>query len=223
MITAGRIKTQDSQTEVIPANAPLASLLGVSNSLVPCRVNHFPEGKMVSREAWLIFFRKGTHLLQLFVRCKLDRAVRHDPQAVYGISSHVAFETLFPPYSNKTSPNTLVLVGALRLNLSKKMSAYVMHGSVIKTHCIIFSLSRGLTTVLDAAPATPPAIKYEEISGLKKTKTLRFTSSSCSASCSASACDVVGCDDGIMLFALSKQAYKRITAKYYAGDQRKHW
>jgi len=29
------------QTEVTPANAPLASLLGVSNSLVPCRVNHF--------------------------------------------------------------------------------------------------------------------------------------------------------------------------------------
>lgn len=29
------------QTEVMPASAPLASRLGVSNSFLPCRVNHF--------------------------------------------------------------------------------------------------------------------------------------------------------------------------------------
>lgn len=32
---------------------------------------------------------------------------------------------------------------------------------------MIFSRSSGLTTVLDAAPAAPPAMKYDETSGLK--------------------------------------------------------
>lgn len=36
-----------------------------------------------------------------------------------------------------------------------------------KTDCMILSLSKGLTTVLDAAPATPPAMKYDEMSGLR--------------------------------------------------------
>ncbi len=35
------------------------------------------------------------------------------------------------------------------------------------THCMIFSLSSGLTTVRDAAPAIPPAMKYDVICGLK--------------------------------------------------------
>lgn len=32
---------------------------------------------------------------------------------------------------------------------------------------MIFNLSNGLTTVLEAAPATPPAMKYDVICGLK--------------------------------------------------------
>lgn len=60
---------------------------------------------------------------------------------------------------------------------------------------MIFSLSKGLTTVLDAAPANPPAIKYDETSGLK-TSTVRFFRGS---DCSASTCDVLGCDVMTML------------------------
>jgi hypothetical protein len=36
------------------------------------------------------------------------------------------------------------------------------------THWRIFNRSKGLTTVREAAPATPPAIKYDDSCGLKK-------------------------------------------------------
>jgi len=95
-------------------------------------------------------------------------------------------------------------------------SACVTNGAAKVADCMIFSLSRGLTTVLDAAPATPPAMKYAETSGLKKTKTLRFTDSSdCSASCSGSACGIGSCDDVMVLVVSSKQALKLDIAGYY--------
>ena len=46
------------------------------------------------------------------------------------------------------------------------------------TYWMIFNLSNGLTTVRDAAPAMPPAMKYEESCGLNQVPTGFFVSGS---------------------------------------------
>lgn len=60
---------------------------------------------------------------------------------------------------------------------------------------MIFNLSRGLTTVREAAPATPPATKYERTSGLAYAKRLYFigcfdSGSACGGPATTSACEV---------------------------------
>lgn len=45
---------------------------------------------------------------------------------------------------------------------------------------MILSLSNGLTTVREAAPATPPAMKYDESCGLSHVTTGFFSSFFCS-------------------------------------------
>ena len=51
---------------------------------------------------------------------------------------------------------------------------------------MILSLSSGLTTVRDAAPATPPAMKYDVICALKNGNTRFFSS----------AAGLLGAEDG---------------------------
>lgn len=106
-----------------------------------------------------------TNLFEQLIGRELYGTIRHYSQAVDTISSHESCKTFFLPHSHKTAPDSLVLaIGTTRLHLSKdfhkvvvkKQDAYRRRGIA---YCIIFSLSSGLTTVRDVAPATPPATK----------------------------------------------------------------
>lgn len=63
---------------------------------------------------------------------------------------------------------------------------------------MIFNLSRGLTTVREVAPATPPAMKYEVICGLKNGTGPFFASASTTtgAGAGAGASSSIDCDCG---------------------------
>jgi hypothetical protein len=59
---------------------------------------------------------------------------------------------------------------------------------------MIFNLSSGLTTVRDAAPATPPAMKYEVICGLRNDIMGFFLLSSATATTAALVLSSTGCE-----------------------------
>ena len=92
------------QTDVIPANAPLANRFGVSSSFDPNRVNHCTQ---CHSEKMVVVTE--TNLFELLVGSELDGAVRDDTETVYTVSAHVSPETLLVPYSNEATPHAFVL------------------------------------------------------------------------------------------------------------------
>jgi hypothetical protein len=142
----------------MPARAPLANRVEVSNCFVPCEVNHWGECYPVWR-----FDSAATHLLELFICCKLNGAVRYDSNAIDPIPSHESLEPLLFPHANETSPHSRVLLAAvpgldLSTSASVRLSVLLLQFQW-DTYWMILSRSSGDTTVRDAAPATPPAMK----------------------------------------------------------------
>jgi hypothetical protein len=93
--------------------------------------------------------------------------IRHDTQTINTIPPHKSFKALLLPHSQQTPPNTFILrIRSSWLNLSvkikdKKTFRLIQETPSMKmvvSDCMIFNLSRGLTTVREAAPAHPPAI-----------------------------------------------------------------
>lgn len=87
--------------------------------------------------------RISAHPLVEVIASKLYRRVWHDAYTVCAIPSHETSPTFIPPHLRKTFPHRqFVFVPPNALYLER-----------------IFRRSKGDTTVLDTAPATPPARK----------------------------------------------------------------
>jgi len=108
----------------------------------------------------------------LFICRELDGTIRYDSNAIYPIPSHESPETFLFPHPNETAPYSGVRLARIpRLNLSTNaanqtpnVDATIVGGR--RAHWIILSRSSGETIVRDAAPAIPPAMKYDDTCGL---------------------------------------------------------
>jgi len=112
-----------------------------------------------------------THLLELFIRRELDGTIRYDSNAIDPIPSHESLESLLFPNPKEASPHSPVLLARVpRLNLStqERLSDSRNYNANRHSHWMILSRSSGETTVREAAPAIPPAMKYADTCGLSQ-------------------------------------------------------
>jgi len=117
------------QTEVMPARAPLANRVGVSNCFFPFEVKNFLSCSYVVN--WT---------------------------ALYGM---IRTQLIPFPRMNPLNPSS----SQMRMRL-RHTPVYCFPEFLGWTCCIILSRSSGDTTVRDAAPAIPPAMKYDDTCGL---------------------------------------------------------
>ena len=86
--------------------------------------------------------------------------VRHNPQTVNPVPSHKPTKPLLSPHPHKATPHTVVrCIRTTGLYLPGTTISVTIRSrpQIASTYRIIFNLSSGLTTVLEAAPAHPPA------------------------------------------------------------------